>query len=117
MALSDAINNLLGRWRRLAFNWASATNSMPESDDVRQRAQIRADAYRDCANDLEEMWRLFRAHGSNSDTRQLEAERDEARRIAEAYREVVDKVNAAVDETPNPDPLPWICAKMSKQNT
>ena len=23
------------------------------------------------------------------------------------YRDVVDQVNAAVDETPNPDPLPW----------
>jgi hypothetical protein len=39
--------------------------------------------------------------------RQMERERNEARRIAEAYRQVWDKVFAAVDETPNPDPLPW----------
>lgn len=34
-------------------------------------------------------------------------ERDEARRIAGAYRRVWELCAAAVDETPNHDPLPW----------
>jgi hypothetical protein len=34
-------------------------------------------------------------------------QRDEARRFAEAYREVWEMVSTAVDQTPNPDPLPW----------
>lgn len=34
-------------------------------------------------------------------------QRDEARRIASEYRRVWEMVSAAVDETPNPDPLPW----------
>ena len=34
-------------------------------------------------------------------------ERNEARRIAEAYRHVWELCSAAVDETPNYDPLPW----------
>jgi hypothetical protein len=37
----------------------------------------------------------------------LEDERDEARRIAEAYRDVWEMCSAAVDTCPNPDPLPW----------
>lgn len=35
-------------------------------------------------------------------------QRDEARTFAEAYRRVWEKVTAAVDETPNSDPLPWL---------
>lgn len=34
-------------------------------------------------------------------------QRDEARRIAEAYRSVWEKVSDAIDEAPNHDPLPW----------
>jgi hypothetical protein len=37
----------------------------------------------------------------------LEQERDEAKRIARAYREVWEQVSAAVDACPNHDPLPW----------
>jgi hypothetical protein len=37
----------------------------------------------------------------------LRAERDEARRLAEEYRRVWEACSAAVDLTPNPDPLPW----------
>lgn len=37
----------------------------------------------------------------------LEQERDEARRIAEAYRDVWEMCTAAVETCPNPDPLPW----------
>jgi hypothetical protein len=36
-----------------------------------------------------------------------ERERDEARRIAEAYRDVWEMCAAAVETCPNPDPLPW----------
>jgi len=39
--------------------------------------------------------------------RRLERERDEARRIAEAYRKVWEICSNAVDTTPNWDPLPW----------
>jgi hypothetical protein len=37
----------------------------------------------------------------------LERERDEAQRIARAYRVVWEQVSAAVDTCPNHDPLPW----------
>ena len=40
----------------------------------------------------------------------LRKELREARRFAEAYREVWEKCAAAVELAPNPDPLPWAAA-------
>jgi len=55
--------------------------------------------------------RLHDLHESSDRLRnrigELERERDEARRIARAYRVVWEQVSAAVDTCPNPDPLPW----------
>lgn len=57
--------------------------------------------------EIERLTEILSAWKLSSVARELAAQRDEARRIAEAYRRVWELCSAAVDETPNGDPLPW----------
>lgn len=43
---------LCNRWRRLANSWLAATANIPRGDHVRDNAETRAQAYRDCAEEL-----------------------------------------------------------------
>ena len=43
---------LPNQWRRLANSWLRATANIPRGDHVRDNALTRAQAYRDCAEDL-----------------------------------------------------------------
>jgi len=49
---SDQRLVLCNRWRRLAQSWLSATRNIPPGDHVRDNAETRAQAYRDCAEEL-----------------------------------------------------------------
>lgn len=50
---SQATGSLPAKWRRLADSWIKATSGMDDFDDCRVRAVARANAYRDCADELE----------------------------------------------------------------
>ena len=50
---SDFAGSLSDHWRRLAESWIAATDNMPSDDDCRVRALIRAEAFTDCANQLD----------------------------------------------------------------
>ena len=43
----------------------------------------------------------------HEENQKLKEELKEARRLAEAYREVWELCSRAVDQCPNDDPLPW----------
>lgn len=49
---SDQRLVLCNRWRRLANSWLAATANIPRGDHVRDNAETRAQAYRDCAEEL-----------------------------------------------------------------
>lgn len=49
----ECTGSLPAKWRRLADSWIKATNGMDDFDDCRVRAIARANAYRDCADELE----------------------------------------------------------------
>lgn len=55
---SDFAGSLSDHWRRLAESWLAATDNMPSDDDCRVRALIRAEAFTDCANQLDEAQKL-----------------------------------------------------------
>ena len=50
---SEFAGSLSDHWRRLAESWLAATDNMPSNDDCRVRALIRAEAFTDCANQLD----------------------------------------------------------------
>lgn len=45
--------SLANDWRRLANSWIAATANIPRGDHVRDNAETRAQAYRDCAQELD----------------------------------------------------------------
>lgn len=47
-------------------------------------------------------------HHMSIHAEKLERERNEARQIAEHYRAFWERVEAAIDDCPNGDPLPWV---------
>ena len=63
----------------------------------------------------QEMWNSFGTSDGRTSklvpvefARKLERERDEARQFAEHYRAFWERVEAAIDDCPNGDPLPWV---------
>lgn len=49
-----------------------------------------------------------------NDIENLRKERDEARRYAEVYRKIWEECSAAIDNSPNSDPLPWANNKVTR---
>ena len=49
----ELAGSLSDHWRRLAESWLAVTDNMPSDDDCRVRALIRAEAFTDCANQLD----------------------------------------------------------------
>jgi hypothetical protein len=45
--------DISSRWRKIADSWEMAIEKMEPTDECRIRAEVRSQAYRDCADDLD----------------------------------------------------------------
>lgn len=50
---SQSAGSLATKWRKLADSWIAATKGMDVDDDCRIRAEARAEAFLECADQLE----------------------------------------------------------------